>query len=618
MVDVTRIREGEGILEKYKHGKEMLDKRIVENEEWYKMRHWEQLRAEKNQPQTASAWLFNSLINKHADIMDNYPQPNLLPREQMDQDDAEALSKIVPVVLEQNDFEETYDSVAMDKLKSGTGVYKVFWDKDKLGGLGDIGIRQVELVNLFWEPGKSDIQESANLFHVELVSKEMLQDAYPELTFKGGGTTKTVEFKHNDNIDTMDKCYVVDWYYKVWQDGRQILHYIKFCEGQVLYATEDMPEMAGGLYAHGMYPYVFDVLFAEKDSPAGFGYVDIMKDAQISIDNMWVNFEKNVVWNAVPRYFSKDGAGINTDQFADIKNTIVNYTGDPDNIIPIQGVPVNGNAIALYQAKIDELKETSSNRDFSQGGTASGVTAASAIAALQEAGNKTSRDMIKASYRAFTGIVRMVVELIREFYDQPREFRITGENGDEFIAYSNKNIKIQPSMVMGMDMGGRKPVFDIKITSQKASPFSKVAQNELAKELYGMGFFNPEISDQALIALEMMDFEGRDQIIRKVTENGTMAQQMLQMQIQITQMAGIIDQLTGGNLSQAVGGQPIGDTNMPAAGGGAESQATGFAKQTSAGKKVEVNALGEAYKTSKNNAMDKARENAQNRTAVKA
>ena len=603
MVD-TRIREGETILEKYKQGKEMLDKRVVENEEWYKMRHWEQMRVENNQPRTASAWLFNSLINKHADIMDNYPQPNLLPREEGDQEDAEALSKIVPVVLEQNDFEETYDSVAMDKLKCGTGVYKIFWDKDKLGGLGDIGIRQVELVNLFWEPGKSNIQESANLFHVELVSKEMLQDAYPDLEFQGGGNTKTVEFKHSGNIDTTDKCYVVDWYYKVWQGGRQILHYIKFCEGQVLYATEDTPGMENGLYDHGMYPYVFDVLFAEKDSPAGFGYVDIMKDSQISIDNMWVQFEKNVVWNATPRYFIKDGVGVNKEQFADVHNTIVDFTGDRDNIVPIHGVPVNGNAISLYQLKIDELKETSSNRDFSQGGTASGVTAASAIAALQEAGNKTSRDMIKASYRSFTEIVRMVVELIRQFYDLPREFRITGENGDEFVAYSNKNIKPEVGSVMGIEVAGRKPIFDIKITSQKASPFSKVAQNELAKELYGIGFFNPELSDQALIALEMMDFEGRDQIIRKVTENGTMKQQMLQMQIQIAQMAGIIDRLTGKNLSGAVGGQPITEPNMPPAGGGS-------------GKKVEVNALGEANKTSKSNAVDKARQNAQNRTAVK-
>ena len=558
MVDHVRIKEGEAILEKYKGGKKMLDQRIVTNEEWYKMRHWEQLRSNaKNQPRTASAWLFNSLVTKHADLMDNFPQPNLLPREEADQRDAEILSKIVPVVLEQNDFEETYDAVSMDKLKGGTGVYKVFWDKDKLGGLGDIGIRQVELVNVFWEPGQSNIQDSPNFFHVELVDKQMLQDAYPELTFGGTGNTTVTEFKHSDHIDTTDKCLVVDWYYKVWQDGRQILHYIKYCEGQLLYATENTPGMENGLYDHGLYPYEFDVLFEEKDSPAGFGYIDIMKDVQISIDNIWINFEENVVWNAKPRYFSKDGNGINKEQFADVHNTIVDYTGDPDNIIPIRGIPVNGNAINLYQLKIDELKETSSNRDFSQGGTAAGVTSGSAIMALQEAGNKASRVIIKGSYRSFTRIVRMVVELIRQFYDQPREFRITGENGDAFVMYDNHNLNPASNMVMGVDMGGRKPVFDIKITSQKSSVFNRAAQNELAKEMYAAGFFNPELADQALVAMEMMDFEGKETIMKKVAENGTMAQQLLQMQMQIAQMAGIIDQTMGSNLSGAVGGQPV-------------------------------------------------------------
>ncbi|MDO4531957.1 MAG: hypothetical protein Q4C06_08250, partial [Bacillota bacterium] len=515
MIDERKIREGEALLEQYRAGKEMLDRRMVENEEWYRLRHWAQLRKGQESP-TASAWLFNAIQNKHADLMDNYPQPVFLPREAGDRADAELLTKIVPVVLEQNDFEATYDHVMLDKLKQGTGVYKIFWDRDKLGGLGDIGIRQAEVVNLFWEPGVSDIQESGNLFHVELVDRKKLSAAYPHLTFRGNGGTKVVSFRHSDYIDTTDKCMVVDWYYKKWQGGRAVLHYIKYCEGQLLYATENVAGMENGLYDHGLYPYELDVLFAEKDSPAGFGYVDIMKDAQISIDNLWHNFEENVVWNAKPRYFCKDGSGINEEQFANVKNSIVNYTGSLDNIEPIRGVPVGGNAISLYQLKIEELKETSNNRDFSQGGTASGVTAASAIAALQEAGSKTSRDMIKASYRSFTRIVRIVVELIRQFYDQPREFRILGEGGNEFVHYSNKNIKPSPHIVMGVDTGSRKPVFDIKITSQKSSPFSKVAQNELAKELYHMGFFNPELSDQALMAMKMMDFEGREEIMGDV------------------------------------------------------------------------------------------------------
>ena len=125
------VKKGEELLRKYMDGKKNLDKRIVENEQWYKMLHWEQIRDKDNGPRTASAWLFNSLANKHADAMDNYPQPSFLPREEGDKADAEVLSKIVPVILKQNNFEQAYNDAWHDKLKSGTGVYKVFWDKDK-------------------------------------------------------------------------------------------------------------------------------------------------------------------------------------------------------------------------------------------------------------------------------------------------------------------------------------------------------------------------------------------------------------------------------------------------------------------------------------------------------
>lgn len=596
------VKKGEELLQKYMQGKANLDKRIVENEQWYKMLHWEQIRPAGDGPQTASAWLFNSLANKHADAMDNYPQPNFLPREEGDKEDAEVLSKIVPVILEQNDFEQTYHNAWWDKLKSGTAVYKVFWDKEKDNGVGDIGIADIDLLNIFWEPGVRDIQESPNLFHIELANTESLREEYPDIEFKGSGDIRTTNYIHDDSIDTSGKSMVVDWYYKKYQDGKMLLHFVKFSEGNLLYATEkDMPE---GLYAHGMYPYVFDVLFPEKDSPAGFGYVDIMKDAQISIDNMWVSFEKNVKWCAEPRYFSKDGSGINKEQFADLSNSIVDYTGNADGIVPIKTMPVGGIATNLYQMKIDELKETSSNRDFSQGSTASGVTAASAIAALQEAGSKTSRDMIKAAYRTFAGINRLVVELIREFYDEAREFRITGQMGEEFVKYSNQNLKPAGETIMGqVQVEGRKPIFDIKITSQKASPFSRIAQNELAKELYSAGIFNPELSDQALIALEMMDFEGKEEVIRKVYQNGTMLQQMQQMQAQIMQMAQIITQMTGRDMVGAVAGGQVGGQMPPESQGGS-------------GKGVDP--IGGAYQSAKTNSItDRARKNVQERTAVK-
>ena len=553
------IQQAQLTLNRYKEGKANLEKRIVENEQWFKLRHWECMRKEKKlEVEPSSGWLFNCIANKHADAMDNFPSPNVLPREEGDKAEAEMLSSIIPVILDQNDFEETYDNVWDYKLKAGTGVYGVFWDKDKLNGLGDISIRKVDLINLFWESGITDIQMSRNLFHVELQDNDVLMEAYPQLQGKLGGATMDVsKYIYDDTVDTNNKSAVVDWYYKKRQNGKTVLHYCKYVNDVVLFATENDPEYAErGWYDHGMYPFVFDPLFSVEGTPCGFGYIDVGKSAQEYIDRGNQAIMMNMLANSKPRHFIRNDGSVNEEEYADLSKDFVHVDGNlgQDSILPVQGKPLNDIYVQVINNKIDELKETTGNRDISTGGTTSGVTAASAIAAMQEAGSKLSRDNSKAAYRAFRKICLMIIELIRQFYDIPRCFRIMGENGAaRFVEYSNAGIQPQAQGIeMGVDMGHRLPLFDIEITAQKKSPYSKMSQNELALQFYSAGFFNPQMADQALACLDMMDFDRKSFIMQKISQNGTMYQQMLMMQQQMLQMAQIIDQSKGTNMAEQI------------------------------------------------------------------
>jgi hypothetical protein len=222
--------------------------------------------------------------------------------------------------------------------------------------------------------------------------------------------------------------------------------------------------------------------------------------------------------NAKPRFFIRGDGAVNEAEFADTNKAMVHVDGNlgQDSIAPIYGKPLNEIYVKVISDKIDELKETTGNRDVSNGGTTGGVTAASGMAAMMEAGAKLDRDGSKAAYRAFRKVIHMIIENIRQFYDAPRSFRIMGDNGaQEFVSYSNAGIQPQAQgMEMGVDMGYRLPLFDIEISAQKASPYSKLSQNELALQFFGAGFFNPAMADQALATLEMMDFERKD-FIRK-------------------------------------------------------------------------------------------------------
>lgn len=564
----AQIQKARTILDKYRQGKANLERRIIDNEQWYKLRHWECMRKkETGQVEPSSGWLFNALANKHADAMDNFPAPNVLPREEGDKAEAEMLSSIIPVILDQADFEATYDAVWDYKLKAGTGVYGIFWDETKLNGLGDISIAKFDLINLFWESGITDIQQSRNLFSVELRDNDTLADEYPQLSGKlGTSTLNLAQYVYDDSIDTTEKSAVVDWYYKVRRGGRTVLHYCKFVNDEVLYASENDPErVERGWYDHGMYPFVFDPLFSVEGTPCGFGYIDVGKSAQEYIDRGNQAIMQNMLSNARPRYFIRDDGAVNEKEFCDMTQDLIHVGANlgQDSIVPVQGKPLSDIYVSVINNKIDELKEVTGNRDISTGGTSSGVTAASAIAAMQEAGSKLSRDACKAGYRAFRKIVLMCIELIRQFYDLPRCFRIMGQDGTErYVQYSNAGIQPQAQGVaFGVDLGYRLPQFDIEVTAQKQSPYSKMSQNELALQFYSAGFFNPQMADQALACLDMMDFDRKDFVMSKITQNGGMYQQMLAMQQQMLMMAQIIDQDRGTNMAEQIAagitGQPV-------------------------------------------------------------
>lgn len=564
----------EETLRKYKDGKANLENRIIENEQWWKLRHWETIR--KNQakgankePEPTSAWLFNSLANKHADAMDNYPSASVLPREQSDNAAAEQLSEILPVIIEQNGYKKTYSAKWWYKLKQGSACEGVFWNPQKYNGLGDIEIKKIDLLNLFWEPGIENIQDSRNIFHVCLRDNDVLSQEYPQLKGKlGGKTIETSQYIYDDNIDTSEKSVVVDWYYKRLVGSRTVLHYCKFCNGEVLFASENDPQYAeSGFYNHGKYPFVFDTLFPEEGSLVGFGYLDIMKDPQMQIDKYDQAFMQSAVAASRRRFFINATSGkINEKEFLDVSSPFVHVDGrlGEDSIKEITMTPLNDIYVALRTNKIDELKETSGNRDFSQGSTTSGVTAASAIAALQEAGSKLSRDMIQTSYDSYEEVLYLCIELIRQFYDAPRSFRITGKSGEqEFVSYDNRAIQPEGERTeFGIDMSGRMPIFDIKVRAQRNNPFSRLSHNELALQFYSSGFFNPEMTDQALACIDMMDFEGKDSVVRKISQNGTLYEQLKTMQQQLMQMAQIVDAQNGTTIGSQMaasfsGGVPV-------------------------------------------------------------
>lgn len=548
VIGVEEIIKARETLQKYKQQKQSLESRVVNNEEWWKIHNWEQIKkkdavkADRENPNgietpSSSAWLFNSITNKIADFSDNYPEANIRARTGGDVPEAERLKNVIPMILKRNKFYKTYIADISEKSKSGTGITYVGWNPKK-DGIGDVEIQNINILSIFWQGGITNIQKSRNVFTVELVDTDLLKKQYPSEAenITSDGEVDLKQYLYEDYIDTTDKSLVIDWWYK--KDGK--LHYCKFVNNIVLFATENEPdEYPNGYYDDGNYPFVFDVMFPMQGTIAGFGFIDVGKQPQEYIDKMDAGILQNVLMNSTPRYFERQDSEINEEEFLDWTQPFVktNTNLGQDDLREINVRGLDSAVFTQRDSKINEIKETTANRDVSTGGTTSGVTAASAISALIETGSKVSRMAIKGTYDAFENIIYLIIERMRQFYDLPRYVRITGDDGtDDFDTYDNSNLKLQERQTLQGDTAQYLPEFDIEVAAQKASPYSKAAQNELALQLYSAGFFNPQNTDQSLACLNIMDFDHKSDVINQIKKNGTLLDALQQALMQLQQL----------------------------------------------------------------------------------
>jgi hypothetical protein len=586
-IGAEEVRRASEILRKYKEGKARLEQKIIANEEFWKLRQWNYMNDTTDDFKPATAWLWSCIQARYSDGMDSYPTCNFQPRQADDKGEAQKLSAIVPIILEQNRYEDVYSDVLWYTLKHGGSVQGIFWDGSKHNGLGDVAVKKIDFINLFWESGITDIQESQNIFNTELVSNNILEQRYPQCRGKLGKKTVTLaKYLYDDNVDTNDKSVVVDWYYHTYVNGKKTLQYVKYVNDVVLYATENEitpPEKVTvdpetgipitvplgksmaerGLYDHGLYPFVTMSLYPIEGSICGYGLTDIGRDTQIQIDQLNKAVTDNALEGATPRYFVRDDGSINIKEFNDKSKKFVRVEGNigEENIRPIDHKPLDGIYVNFLTQKIDELKYVTSNQDSNNGVAPSGITAASAIAALQESAGKNARSSNKTFHRAFRDVCYQIVELIRQFYDVPRTFRINPDGMQEqFVQYDNKGLVAQEQQTMGVATGLRLPEFDIDVTSERANPYKKMEINEMALSFYNAGFFNPQFTDQALACLNMMDFTKKDDVMQKISENGTLAEMLVLYQQMALQFAQQISPELGEQVANQIlaqGGQPI-------------------------------------------------------------
>jgi hypothetical protein len=652
-MEKERLEKARSRLKEFSEARKALELRILTDEEWYRRRNYDErqlkLLHDKHIPifspwemfgiggagsgrvhkpgreESTSAFLFKAIRNKHSDAMDNIPNVYVRPREANDIEASKILRDVLNPILKRAGFEEAYDANWIEKPKHGTGVYGVFWDDDK----EDLSIKAVELLRLFWQPGINDIQDSSDMFYLTFVPGAKLKNMYPKIRFSGVGVELGAPITPpryiDENTYELDEAEfgaelgevpnmacVVDWYYKKMADRdgkrKEILHLCRFVGNQVLFCSEDEDGYDNGWYEDGRFPFVFDVMYAEKGTPAGYGLISTGRGEQQYIDRLDSNIIRQAL-NATKPLYLYDGqmpASIKT--LEDDNVTFLYVDGvqlAKEHLLEWTRSPPDTNSIAVRQQKISELKELTSNRDISDGGTVPGIKTASGMSLMKAAADKSSRDFIQESWRCFEKITQLALSRIRQFYTDKKIFRIAGDKAkklaeetlvaqyeneafvmfDAEVLRSRKEYRpVSSEEALTLPFGEKlvrdgnrllrevvikdyNPEFDIEISSQSKNPVSQIQDNETVMNLLSAGLLNPGNEELLLTVCELIDVGNKEALIAHAEKGQTYQKTIEGLMMSLTQIMQLLAQASQAGMVPPELAAQIAQL-LPAAGGG--------------------------------------------------
>lgn len=500
-------------------------------------------------PKPVTPTIFSTVENLKADILQEFPEAIFKARTTEDFNTAEIMTQVYRAVLKECDYKTEFSKCIHDLLVNCFCVQEAVWDNDAAGGMGDLVLRHWSPRNFMCDPLSEDLQEGRACFKFTKVTMEWARTHYPdkweEMKADADAMIQQRANVRHDDIDNKlfddQSCMLLEYWYRDYDpDARKYsVHMVTCCGGKIVENSKE--KFPKGIYAHGQYPFNILSMYPVSGSPVGFCIVDVLKKPQAHANKLEQITFRNIY--AASQIKVKALAGLyNREDLLDWTNPIIEM--QQQGAVESFQVP----ALPAYVPQITQLthegmKENSGQNQFGRGETAHGVTAATAIMALQKAAGKRSMLIIDNVYKWFERATRQAIETIREFYKTDRYFMISGENGTQSIGTINGEL-----MIAERD-GKKVPIdFALDINPQAQNPYNTLVMNEFAVQLMQAGAISP------YAGISMMDFADKQHILSLVQEKENYEQNMAQMQQVIQQLQQQLQQ-TGAELKRAQGSE---------------------------------------------------------------
>jgi len=392
---------------------------------------------EKSATSPAMSTLNSCVDNVIADQIDNMPEAVMIPEREETMDSAKEMTDVVSFVLHQAGWNGKYQQMMEDAVVAGTGVAQVFWDDDLEDGEGMVNVLSWHPEDFFPDPMCESIQDGRACFKVTHTTVGWVEEHYPHAKGFVAGDEYAHEGGRGEAPGGDSRVTLIEFWYRRYdaQERRWRVHMAQMAGNALLTATqtgfgleEAYPD---GVYAHGMYPFV---LFKYRDvwrRPFGTGLIHDYRETQNAINRYCRYIDDNARESSVQRHFIRRGSGVNADEVADMTRTVIEWDGSDirEVLQTVQAQPLNAQVYQMMQYMADTMKQDCGQNQFARGDGGLGVTAGTAINALQQAGSKIARWHTERFKEAFRSMIEMVMWILSEYMEPGRVLRIVGEGG---------------------------------------------------------------------------------------------------------------------------------------------------------------------------------------------
>ena len=94
------------------------------------------------------------------------------------------------------------------------------------------------------------------------------------------------------------------------------------------------------------------------------------------------------------------------------------------------------------------------------------------------------------------------------------------------------------------------PEFDLEVAAQNETPYKTMEYNQLALQLFQMGFFRADMAEQALRCLDLMEFKNKDQLAAVIRQGRQRTQQVEWLQGRLMTALRLLDARQGSQLAE--------------------------------------------------------------------